>query len=386
MFKNNTKAELYVMKKIFIPFSLLVVSLMLAGLLGGCEGPQGPPGDPGEGNVGHLEGFAEDINCGDCHNPDSDSVYYVWARRYQWQLSKHYFGGDFDRNQASCAGCHTSEGFVEMAQGKPVQTHVNSSPPGCFACHSPHLRGNFSLRIDEPVMLNETVAGQGPGMFDYGKGNLCAQCHQPRTLSPMPDPQQNDAITITNNRWYPHYGVQSQMLMGTGGFQFAGYTYGNSNHTNNTVIKQEGCVTCHMAEPTAGSGIAGGHTMNIGYAGTHGEENYLLNGCTQSGCHNAEGFSVDYIGESSTLTGGVGTHTAVAELMDSLHTLLIDKGWLTESGSINASGGSPLVITPGYKAGALFNYFFIEHDMSFGSHNTKYAVELLLSSIEELQD
>jgi hypothetical protein len=371
------------MKRIFVSFSLLAAALLVAGLIGGCEGPQGPPGEPAESNVAHLEGFAEDINCGECHNPDADTAYYVWAKRYQWELSKHYFGGDFDRNQASCSGCHTTEGFLEMAQGKPVQTHIDSSPPGCFACHSPHARGDFSLRIDEPVMLNETVAGQGTALFDYGKGNLCAQCHKPRTLNPLPNPalvNPTDTIRITSSRWYPHYGVQSQMLLGTGGFQFPGYNYtGNSNHTNNTVIKDEGCVVCHMADANAGSGIAGGHTMNITYG-----SNYLLNGCTLSGCHTAAGFDIDYIGQSSDLTGGVGTHTAVVELMDSLHTLLLDRGWITASGSINASGGNPLKIAPGVKAGALHNYFFIEHDLSHGSHNTRYTIELLLSSIEAL--
>jgi hypothetical protein len=170
------------------------------------------------------------------------------------------------------------------------------------------------------------------------------------------------------------------MLMGTGGFQFTDYTYtGNSHHTNNAVIKAEGCVQCHMADANAGSGIAGGHTMNIGY-----NNGYLLNGCTEAGCHTAPGFSVDYIGSSAFLTGGVGTHTAVETLMDSLHTLLLDRGWITASGSINASGGNPLKITPEAKAGALFNYFFIEHDLSNGSHNTRYTLELLLSSIEAL--
>jgi hypothetical protein len=234
-------------------------------------------------------------------------------------------------------------------------------------------------------MLNETVAGSGPTVFNYGKGNLCAQCHKPRTLSPLPDPTKTaatDTITITNNRWYPHYGVQSQMLVGTGGFRFQGFSYsGNSNHTDNTVIKQEGCIACHMADATAGSGIAGGHTMNIEYNG-----NYLVNGCTVSGCHTSAGFTVDYIGSSAFLTGGVGTHTAVESLMDSLHTLLLDRGWITASGSINASSSNPLKIAPAAQAGALFNYFFIEHDLSKGSHNTRYALELLVSSIEALQN
>jgi hypothetical protein len=32
----------------------------------------------------------------------------------------------------------------------------------------------------------------------------------------------------------------------------------------------------------------------------------------------------------------------------------------------------------------MFNYYFIEHDLSLGVHNTKYAQKLLEDSINEL--
>lgn len=368
----------------------VAVSLFSAVLLIGCEGPQGPPG---ETTVMSLEGFAADIKCGDCHNPDVDSTYYVWAKKYQWELSKHYFGGDFERNSSSCAGCHTTEGFVERMKGKVVGNHVDASPPGCFACHSPHARGDFSLRTKAPVLLTSGITGVPDQSFDYGKGNLCVQCHQPRTLSPkMNGSPPGDSLVITSSRWYPHYGVQGQMLMGTGGFQFSGYTYtGNSNHATNTVIKQEGCIACHMADASAGSGIAGGHTMNIEYVNTSGQKAWLLNGCTVSGCHASAGFTINYIGNSSLLTGGLGTHTAVEAYLDTLFQLLGKKGWIdtdpasSSFGLVKASSSRPLVIKPAVKAGAIFNYFFIEHDMSKGSHNTRYAIELLKSSIAELR-
>lgn len=380
------------MNKKNIPFSLLIALILSAGLIG-CEGPQGPQGDkgdPGNTTIGNLEGFAEGIVCGDCHDPDRDTVNYVWAKKYQWMLSKHFLGGDYERNTAQCSGCHTTEGFIQVMLGRPVTTHIDASPPGCFACHSPHARGNFSLRGDgAPVMLNETVAGTGTAMFDYGKGNLCAQCHKPRTLSPLPDPTKTattDTIIITNSRWYPHYGVQSQMLMGVGGFKFANYNYsGNSNHTNNTVIKNEGCITCHMADAVAGSGFAGGHTMNISYTNISGQPAHLLSGCTLSGCHTSAGFTIDHIGASAFLTGGLGSHTATEAYLDTLHTLLSDRGWITASGSINASTNNPLRIAPADKAGALFNFLFIEHDRSKGSHNTLYTLELLKSSVEALR-
>jgi hypothetical protein len=372
-------------------FNLLIAATLLVGIIAGCEGPAGPKGDTGDpaDPFVNWEGFKEGIKCADCHNPDFDTTYYVWARKYQWELSKHAFGGDFERNAADCAACHTTEGFIQAWQGVTVTSHINASPPGCFACHSPHSRAEFSLRTVAPVTINSPIAGVSDFVFDYGKGNLCVACHKTRSMSPEPNPTKTantDTIKITSSRWYPHYGVQGQMLAGTGGFQFTDYSYsGNSNHTNNTSIKTEGCVGCHMANPNAGGGIGGGHTMLIQYLNTSGAPTYLLTGCTTSGCHTAGGFTIDYIGASSDITNGLGSHTATEAYLDTLHTLLLNRGWITASGTINASSSNPLKIAPESRAGALFNYFFVEHDLSKGSHNTRYAIELLKSSIVELR-
>jgi hypothetical protein len=214
------------------------------------------------------------------------------------------------------------------------------------------------------------VVGEADPVFDYGKGNLCANCHKPRSINPKPDPTKTavtDTITITSSRWYQHYGVQGPMLAGTNGFEFTGYTYSNSFHTTSTVIADEGCVICHMAVEERNP--AGGHTMKI----EDEEAGELLVGCLSAGCH-SEPFELDY----------EGTRTEIEGLLDELHTLLLDREWITASGSINASSGSPLKIAPAYEAGALYNYFFVEHDLSLGAHNTKYARQLLESSIEVL--
>jgi hypothetical protein len=76
--------------------------------------------------------------------------------------------------------------------------------------------------------------------------------------------------------------------------------------------------------------------------------------------------------------------TITEGLLDSLGTLLLDRGWITASGSINASSSNPLKIAPAYLSGALYNYFYVEHDLSLGVHNTKYTHALLQSSIEVL--
>lgn len=368
------------------------------GLITGCEGPegpQGPQGPPGTPGVS-FEGFADSIQCGSCHTPDIDTMYYVFARKYQWGQSLHAVGGNLERNGSTCAGCHSTEGLLERwNEGwttQVVDPVLNPAPINCFACHSPHMRGDFSLREADPVNIVSFVNTVPDAVFDYGPGNMCVQCHQTRTssaMSPKPDPTAPTAtISITSSRWYPHYGVQGQMLMGEGGFEFADVTYtGNSNHTNNPGIKENGCAGCHMAEQAdgdLGTGNAGGHTMKITWqpSGEEPDTSYFLAGCEDAGCH-GENFSTttNYAGSS---TAPVGAQTAIHELLDSLHTILIDRGYINPAtGLVNASSSSPLVIT-NEQAGALFNFWFVEHEGSFGIHNTKYAKELLESSIAKL--
>ncbi len=384
------------MKKDKVPFVMLVVLLAAAFLLLGCEGPAGPGGKDGaSGSVVNLEGYAPGIKCASCHTADQDTTYYVAGRKYEWQSSKHAVGGDIDRNTSSCAGCHTTEGFVQRAnngwQTQAIAADVlHPSPPGCFACHSPHARGDFSRRETAPVTITSFVVGVPDAVFDYGKGNLCVRCHQTRTTSPMspkPDPTKTaltDTLKITSNRWYPHYGVNGQMLMGTGGFQFVDYTYtGNSNHTTNTTIKQDGCVKCHMSEPVGGgAGKGGGHTMWIAYD-NNGTPGYVLTGCKAAGCHASSITSPDIPGSS---TGGVGAQTLITRNLDTLQQLLVARNWLDPAtGLLRASSSSPLKIVPASRAGAIFNYYFIEHEGSEGVHNTKYALDLLRSSIREMR-
>lgn len=403
------------MKQTVLLFGLLLAFGLLMAALEGCKGPTGPPG---ESKILQLEGFAADINCGDCHNPDTDSVYYVWAKKYQWELSKHFFGGDYERSSTPCSGCHTTEGYIQRAKaGFPIQSawtgvvtsQVDASPPGCFSCHSPHSNGDFRLRTTAAVtMLSpmKTVANQS---IDMGQGNMCLNCHQPRALSPTmfkggTAPAATDTLRITSSRWYPHYGIQGLMFKGPGaggGYEFPGKTYASSPHatqalTTGTTLQREGCVTCHMASSTAGTGIGGGHTMNVKYLNTSGVDVWNTNGCKQSGCHSSTVDNVDnYVSTSASLTGGLGAHKFVHMYLDTLKGLLISKAMLDSAsglimggnGTTTASSSNPksYVGSQILKAGVLYNYFFLEHDMSGGVHNSMYAIQLLKDSIEELK-
>lgn len=398
------------MKRTILLVSLFLAAGLLMAALQGCKGPEGPAGPAGESKILQLEGFAADINCGDCHNPDTDTTYYVWARKWQWEAAGHVTGGTFaDRNSAPCSGCHTTEGFIQRAKagfpaqatgtawGSIVTRQGDPSPVGCFACHSPHSNGDFALRTSLPVQLWSPMEGITDRTINLGKGNLCMNCHQPRGTSFSPRMKTTlaaaETLRVTSSRWYPHYGVQGLMFLGVGnggGFEFPGKTYVNSAHSSQAGIVQNGCPTCHMAEPTdLGNG---GHSNIIGDGGS--PESFNVNGCLQSGCHTSMNVST-YVGASSSLTGGLGVHTYVEQYLDTLSTLLQAKGILGSNGLVqgnngtsNASSSNPRTfVGPAglLQAGALYNFFFIEHDVSDGIHNSRYAVQLLNDSIEEMR-
>jgi len=125
--------------------------------------------------------------------------------------------------------------------------------------------------------------------------------------------------------------------------------------------------------PNAAGGKIGGHTMKLAWSEVGSTTvNELKEGCLTSGCHTSASLTkLDYNGKM----------TEVQKNMDTLKTLLMAKNWIDSLSTIK----SPLKIVPASRGGALFNYMLVMHDGSSGVHNTKYALELVRSSITELR-
>jgi hypothetical protein len=324
-------------RKYFIIIGILSVALFL---LGGCSGERGLKGDAGT------------ADCVQCHSDNTQIV----SISHQWEHSVHATGGNFERNTTPCANCHTSEGFVQYLATGDGGVPENPSSIGCFTCHEPHTNKNFNLRTQEPVALELSTT-----TYDKGISNLCANCHHGRALSPAI----TETTTLTSNRWGPHHGTQADILTGTGAYLFAGETYRNSQHTTQVT---NGCPTCHMQD--AYGVQAGGHTMNMTYD-SHGTITDRVVGCNTADCHNGELTSFNY-DESQD---------SVEVLLESLREELVAASILDgTTGLPNASSGTPLVLTADH-AGALYNFLFFEDDRSLGVHNTKYAYDALIASI-----
>jgi len=296
---------------------------------------------------------AGSTTCFDCHGDDNTAVL---AAEKQWENSVHSTGEHIQykdiTNKSWCGSyCHTNEGFVSLIE---TGTKIDVETPtaiGCFTCHAPHTTGSLKLRTEESYTLENGV------VFDKGKGNLCVNCHHARQNV---DTYVYDGVEMSEH-WGPHHSNQGDMLAGTGGYEYSGYTYTSSPHTTVTETR-DGCVACHM-EVSKGYTL-GGHSWNMEW-----EEEENLDACNQSGCHSGlTSFDRD------------GVQTEVDSLLHELEVRLM-------AANLIDSDGNPVsrVVATADSAGAVYNYKFVEEDRSHGIHNTDYAIQLLESSITFLE-
>jgi hypothetical protein len=290
--------------------------------------------------AGTASVLAQDISCTVCH----DDTTLITGKQTGLSEAVHGTGEAYVRGtSAGCAGCHSGGAFSAMvAQGlRPDQVEAGDPNPtrqDCRACHQVHTsytEADWALETTAavPLFAFENVT------FNGGKGNLCANCHQPRRAIAAADP--NDNIAVTSTHWGPHHGPQSAMLLGVGG---AGITGGVSFHSK---MIADTCVTCHIGPQMK-------HTFEA-----------ITSGCAE--CH-GEDFDID------------GKQAEVEALIVQLGDLLKAKGLLDEA-------GHPVVgIYPAAQASALWNYIFIAiEDGSLGVHNPPYTKALLEAGIAALQ-
>jgi hypothetical protein len=348
----------YLLSLTIAAFAILSIGMM------SCEGPAGPAGEAGADGIDGIDGIDANETCKVCHNEDSDLL----AKQVQAGNSGHMTGGAFERAEYDCAACHTHEGFIDRMDSGEMEASADiedPTPPNCRTCHNIHQaydETDWAISYKDPVKLwiNDVTV-------DYGNGNVCANCHQPRLIDPMPVSGGAD-VSIDNKRWGPHHGPQSAVLWGTSAYEISGdASYpnpGSSSHAS------AGCTECHMAKSADYGNVRGGHTFNVVYL-DHGEETPNTDACVS--CHSS-------IGDDFDING---VETMVTDLHDSLGTILFNKGWIDEDGYVKASSSSALTLAAD-DAGALLNYRYILEDKSNGIHNPAYVQALLKNSIQHL--
>lgn len=300
-------------------------------------------------------------SCFTCHGDDG----LITTEQGQWQNSVHASGAQVDYTNrggtSDCTRCHSHQGFVDfLTTGTLNAPYPHPGAIHCFTCHAPHTSGTLDLRTDASFeLLNGDV-------FNSGKGNLCANCHHSR----LDVGSLVDSVAI-NNRFGPHHGPQADILAGTNGYEYDGFTYEQSPHI--TAV-ENACVGCHMATAQTHDGyMVGGHSFSMIDEET-GSSLVLV--CDS--CHvGAESYDFtaddDYDHDGDT----EGFQSEMEGLLDSLRTILIAAELLDEDSDEPTSG----TVDAG-TAGAIYNFLIVEEDRSEGVHNFKYEVGLIQSAIE----
>jgi len=290
--------------------------------------------------------------CLQCHSTDVQN-----AIELQFFASAHRAGAiavDYAGGRGSCAPCHSHELFVQWAETGSAGDVSAPSPWQCNTCHNLH-----STFTDEDKAFRVTGATEmifdTTVVFDNGNSNLCAVCHQSRRAEPNVETP-GATYNITSTHYGPHHGAQANVLMGAGFAEIAGSmsypTKSSGAHFN------AGCVGCHMAEATDGTG---GHTFNP-----------ALEACNS--CH----------GASDTDFNHGGAQTETEDLLVELRDLLVAHEVLEYIEADEAyepiTGSHDMVLVQGF-----FNWVGLEEDRSMGAHNPMYVKALLTNTIEAIE-
>lgn len=344
-------------------FKLILLSIFCAFLAVSCvkEGPMGPAGADGTNGTNGVDGQdGEDghVTCLTCHSTDQISKIQA-----EFAMSVHRAGlvaVDYAGGRASCAQCHSHEGFVQYAEfGKVLGDITNPTAWKCNTCHGIHKKfeyTDYAVRLSTPIkpMFNTSVT-----MDLKGNSNLCANCHQSRRPEPKLEKPNDATYRITTTHYGPHYGTQGNVVAGMGLAEIPGSVAYPAPGSNKHLVhngQNVSCTACHMG--TYGNG--GGHTWKPN-----------LNACNS--CHNATEKDFNY--------GGV--QTDIENKLHELREILIAKGIVAGD---EVEGYHPVIGTfPMIQAQAFFNWKGIEDDRSLGVHNPKYVRALLINTIDAVK-
>lgn len=328
---------------------ILAALAALAAAVTGCER-----------SITRVEVAQEPQSCFSCH---SDQNTRLVDAEQQWENSRHSTGSTLHENDSSCKGCHTSEGFIARATGAVI-ANVVEDPTAihCFTCHAPHTNGDFRLRwTTPPALANGTT-------FDLGAGNLCVACHQARRNVTT---YVAGRVTLSS-RWGPHYGTQADMVIGSNGYEYAGFTYERTAHRDATgpANGKDGCIECHLRATS--QYVVGGHSFEM-----RANANEPLSGVTE----------VLNVGACTPCHGELDDFNGVDAVQDSVDLMITDlRARLVTAGLLDVTSGSPRSVTTNAdSAGAVWNYLVAKYDRSRGVHNGKYIKGLLRSASLYLQ-
>jgi hypothetical protein len=379
-------------KKITMITLLGGFALLIAGgvLFSSCEGPAGPAGADGTDGIDGVDGqdgADGDVTCLVCHNDETQAQIaseFAGSQHSSGAIAVDYAGG-----RASCAECHSHEGYLEYARTGDVANNIaNPSAWECQTCHELHTdfeAGDYAIRLGDPVTLyaDETIE------LDGGINNTCINCHQSRrTVSAYDDATEDE----TNTRRFTDpedIAVYSHAAVGPAG----SITLVPTEDT--LVVVYDVPLATHAYISSSHAGPHHGPQANVWSglaAGVVGGEAYAPHapGCVS--CHMGPGSGHSFwpveancaeCHSSDKLPGLDATAVrleAIALKLDEMHAVHIDDSW--ESGDALYGAVHPMYASlPRDDFNAWWDFMLVMEDRSLSAHNPTY-VNTLLTGIE----
>lgn len=293
-----------------------------------------------------------------------------------------------------CVKCHTAGGLPEFIQnggtvavtgsGTVVTAGVGAAEPSngfmCSTCHNEADWPNRYAVTTVPFPSGKSITFSKPdadGKLVADDSNLCLECHQGResttsvnnALKGLEPDTVSDKIRFRNI----HYFAAGATLFGNeaqGAYQYEGKQYlGKHPHVENGFtckschdvheleVKTEACATCH---------------------GTDDVEAIRF------------GDPVDYDGDGDTTEGVAGEIETLAEALYAqiqvyaeAHGGAIEYKAAAYPYFFGADGKGYAAWTPRLLRAA-FNYQYVQKDPGAFAHNSKYIIQILIDSIEDL--
>jgi hypothetical protein len=372
----------------------------------GCESCHGPYF--AQHMDGETKGVISGINDGSC-NQCHDALYNHAISR-QFTVAGHAVMS-YNTTNTGCLKCHGGTSFTTFAKAKQagqatpntIYTGLRTDPLTCVVCHDPHKTDNeFQLRIVQADPLTD-----GSSVTVGGNGKICMNCHMSRRNA--------RTSTITNYVWGtgnfdPHYAPQADLFLGQNMCDFdEDYSYSIKGQMSHGGL-EHGCATCHMyASPygatSPGVNQMGGHTFKIkgprwvpdGASVTQNDPTIIDHVAACKECHGTisefndikaahdyddngklEGFAQEFQGVFLKLEQAL--MSPPYNLTKSATTGII----ALRATSVTTNDSTVITQYPGVRK-AYYNYMSFCRDNSKGVHNPKFAMNVLLRSLNAVK-
>lgn len=330
---------------------------------------------------------SEGYGCGLCHEGSRHGSFEEWAESTHatYALTEDDDGTIVvgPPGEANCVRCHNGKYFVSVtieggdppAEDFTPEQMTDDMHITCATCHDPH-NGQYEAQLRISAAETVTLPIDETQAINGGRGNICITCHNGRRSAN----DFNNYITNPGSRFGFHGNSQANMLFAIGGVEFEGYEYAKK-HPHET-WNENSCVTCHMYRRDyidSDNPALWGHNFEPRF------ERCIT-------CHT--NYTIDQEAEFWTWVD----EWVAAEVTPRLAAFVA--AWPAEwkdvtdpespnlrfKESAEGAGDGPVVGDPTgdeYRR-CLWNYRFVEAEVSRGVHNPTYTVELLDSAIAEL--